>query len=66
LQVPLGRILSKFDGTTEKEYKTYNENFIKRFVLTRLPPYMIVYYKRFNKNRFDIEKNPTIVNFAIK
>lgn len=29
-QVPLGDILSKFNGTTEKEYKTYNANIMKR------------------------------------
>ncbi|VDK71998.1 unnamed protein product [Anisakis simplex] len=48
-----------------QEYKTYNENFMKRFELTRLPPYLIIMYKRFHKNQWFIEKNPTIVNFPI-
>ncbi|KAJ8963765.1 hypothetical protein NQ314_005398 [Rhamnusium bicolor] len=51
---------------TEKEYKTYKENFMKRFEITRLPPYLILYIKRFTKNTFYIEKNPTIVNFPVK
>uniref|UniRef100_A0A8C5EKX9 ubiquitinyl hydrolase 1 n=1 Tax=Gouania willdenowi TaxID=441366 RepID=A0A8C5EKX9_GOUWI len=64
-QVPLFNILSKFNGSTEKEYKTYKENFLKRFQLTKLPPYLIFCIKRFTKNNFFIEKNPTIVNFPI-
>uniref|UniRef100_A0AC34QEH6 USP domain-containing protein n=1 Tax=Panagrolaimus sp. JU765 TaxID=591449 RepID=A0AC34QEH6_9BILA len=64
-QVPLSVLLSKFNGTTEKEFKTYNANFIKRFELIRLPEYLIIAYKRFEKNRFFVEKNPTIVNFPI-
>ena len=30
-QVSLYNILSKFNGVTEKEYKTYKDNFLKRF-----------------------------------
>ncbi|XP_030888825.1 U4/U6.U5 tri-snRNP-associated protein 2 [Leptonychotes weddellii] len=48
-----------------KEYKTYKENFLKRFQLTKLPPYLIFCIKRFTKNNFFVEKNPTIVNFPI-
>lgn len=64
-QVPLFSILAKFNGSTEKEYKTYKENFLKRFQLTHLPPYLIFCIKRFTKNNFFVEKNPTIVNFPI-
>ncbi|KAK2520014.1 ubiquitin carboxyl-terminal hydrolase 39 [Columba livia] len=64
-QVPLFSILAKFNGVTEKEYKTYKENFLKRFQLTKLPPYLIFCIKRFTKNNFFVEKNPTIVNFPI-
>ncbi|OBS81229.1 hypothetical protein A6R68_20564 [Neotoma lepida] len=59
-QVPLFNILAKFNGITEKEYKTYKENFLKRFQLTKLPPYLIFCIKRFTKNNFFVEKNPTI------
>ena len=37
LQVSLYNLLSKFNGVTEKEYKTYKDNFLKRFELTKLP-----------------------------
>uniref|UniRef100_A0A915C8Y5 ubiquitinyl hydrolase 1 n=2 Tax=Ascarididae TaxID=6250 RepID=A0A915C8Y5_PARUN len=56
-QVPLSVLLTKFNGAIEKEYKTYNENFMKRFELVRLPPYLIIMYKRFHKNQWFVEKN---------
>ncbi|XP_017771109.1 PREDICTED: U4/U6.U5 tri-snRNP-associated protein 2 isoform X2 [Nicrophorus vespilloides] len=65
-QVNLYQLLTKFNGQTEKEYKTYKENFMKRFEITQLPPYLILYIKRFTKNTFYVEKNPTIVNFPVK
>ena len=38
-----------------------------RYVLTRLPKYLIVHIKRFSKNTQQfVEKNPTIVNFPVK
>lgn len=65
-QVSLYTILNKFNGETEKEYKTYKDNLIRKFELTKLPPYIILYIKRFTKNTFFLEKNPTIVNFPVK
>jgi len=65
VQVNLYTLLSKFDGVQEKEYKTYKDNFLKRFKVTSLPPYIILYIRRFTKNTFFVEKNPTIVNFPI-
>lgn len=38
-------LLNKFNAVTEKEYKTYKENFMKRFEITELPPYLILYIK---------------------
>ena len=35
-------------------------------MLTRLPKYLIMHVKRFTKNNFFMEKNPTIVNFPVK
>jgi U4/U6.U5 tri-snRNP-associated protein 2 len=64
-QVPLGTLFAKYNGNTPKEYRTYNDNVIKRFELIRLPEYLILTYNRFEKNRFFVEKNPTIVNFPI-
>jgi len=64
-QVNLYSLLSKFNGVQEKEYNTYKDNFLKRFQVTTLPPYFILYIRRFTKNTFFVEKNPTIVNFPI-
>ena len=66
IQVSLYNILSKFNGVEEKEYKTYKDNFLKRFELIQLPRFIILYIKRFTKNTFFVEKNPTIVNFPVK
>jgi len=49
-----------------QEYKGKRDSTMKRFELTRLPPYLIFYIKRFTKNLFFTEKNPTIVNFPVK
>ncbi|XP_038113114.1 U4/U6.U5 tri-snRNP-associated protein 2 [Culex quinquefasciatus] len=65
-QVNLYQLLAKFNAVSEKEYKTYKENFLKRFEITRLPKFVILYIKRFTKNTFFLEKNPTIVNFPVK
>ncbi|XP_070544244.1 ubiquitin carboxyl-terminal hydrolase 39-like isoform X2 [Ptychodera flava] len=65
-QVPLHTLLSKFDGISEKEYKTYKDSTMKKFELTHLPKYLLLYIKRFTKNIFFVEKNPTIVNFPVK
>ena len=37
-----------------------------RYRLTRLPKYMVLHMRRFTKNNFFVEKNPTIVNFPVK
>ncbi|KAF2355958.1 Peptidase C19 ubiquitin carboxyl-terminal hydrolase [Trinorchestia longiramus] len=65
-QINLLQLLSKFDGKTEKEYQTYKENVVKVFQLSSLPPFLILYHKRFTKNTFYVEKNPTIVNFPVR
>ncbi|KAF1766936.1 hypothetical protein GCK72_006894 [Caenorhabditis remanei] len=64
-QVPLSTLLEKFNGKTEKEYRTYNDNIMKRYELLKLPEFLIISYKRFQKNQWFVEKNPTIVNFPI-
>ncbi|CAK5030352.1 unnamed protein product [Meloidogyne enterolobii] len=54
-QVPLAQLLTKFNGVTEKEYKTYKDNFIKRFELLHLPEYLIITYDRFHKNQCNVD-----------
>lgn len=65
VKVNLFTLLSKFNGATEREYNTYKDNLLKRFKITKLPPFLILYIRRFTKNTFFIEKNPTIVNFPV-
>ena len=62
----LSELFTKFDTKTQKEYRSNKETVFRRFELTGLPPYLILYIKRFTKNIFYTEKNPTIVNFPIK
>lgn len=61
-QVPLGEILAKYDGKTTQE----TGNTLKRHHLTRLPPYLVLFIKRFTSNNFVKERNPTIVNFPLR
>jgi len=62
-QVPLFNLLGKFDSVTEEVQ--FNGD-IKKYSITRLPAYPIFHFKRFSKNKFFTEKNPTIVNFPCK
>ncbi|KAM0030214.1 putative ubiquitinyl hydrolase 1 [Helianthus debilis subsp. tardiflorus] len=59
-QVPLFNMFKKFDG------ETVNEVACVRYRVTRLPRYLILHMRRFTKNDFFVEKNPTIVNFPVK
>ncbi|CAE6359891.1 unnamed protein product [Rhizoctonia solani] len=60
-QVSLASLLAKYDGKTTQEFAGQ----LKRFRCTKLPPYIILHFKRFTKNNFVEERNPTIVNFPI-
>lgn len=39
---------------------------VRRFKCQRLPRYIILHFRRFTKNMFVEEKNPTIVNFPLR
>ena len=59
-QVQLTSILSKYDGIRTAE----QQNARKRYrLLHPLPPYLLLHIKRFSKNKFVSERNPTIVIF---
>ncbi|PKA65915.1 Ubiquitin carboxyl-terminal hydrolase 24 [Apostasia shenzhenica] len=64
-QVPLFNILKKFDGETVTEVVRPCIARM-RYRVTRLPKYLILHMRRFTKNNFFIEKNPTLVNFPVK
>lgn len=59
-QIPLTSILSKYDGRQAQEQLNQR----KRYRLVHpLPPYLLFHIKRFSKNKFVDERNPTIVTF---
>ena len=61
--MPIFHILHKFDGATVTDDIRAGR---RRFRITRLPRYLALHYRRFTKNNFFIEKNPTLVNFPVK
>ncbi|KAI0673596.1 cysteine proteinase [Trametes maxima] len=61
-QVSIQSVLAKYDGQKTQE----SAGQLRRFKCQRLPPYIILHFKRFTKNQFVEEKNPTIVNFPLR
>ncbi|KAJ7651479.1 cysteine proteinase [Mycena polygramma] len=61
-QVSIHSVLAKYDGQTTQE----SAGQLRRYKCQRLPPYIILHFKRFTKNAFVEEKNPTIVNFPLR
>ncbi|KAL1838616.1 hypothetical protein VTJ49DRAFT_2484 [Mycothermus thermophilus] len=59
-QVPLTTILSKYNGLTAQELNAQRRRYR---LLHPLPPFIILHVKRFSKNKFVSERNPTIVTF---
>ncbi|KAM0844508.1 hypothetical protein ACQ4PT_056997 [Festuca glaucescens] len=65
-QVPLFNILKKFDGEAFTEVVRPTIARV-RYRVIRLPKYMILHMRRFTKNNFFVEKNPTLVkNLELK
>ncbi|QHO27714.1 U4/U6.U5 tri-snRNP-associated protein [Arachis hypogaea] len=65
LQVPLFNILKKFDaGTVTELVRPHIARM--RYRVTKLPKYFIIHMRRFTKNNFFVEKNPTLVSFPVK
>lgn len=62
-QVPIYSLLSRFDGATISDDIRAGR---RRFRLTRLPNFLALQVKRFKKNNFFIEKNPTLVTFPVR
>ncbi|KII94018.1 hypothetical protein PLICRDRAFT_36241 [Plicaturopsis crispa FD-325 SS-3] len=61
-QVSIHSVLAKYDGRTTQE----SAGQLRRYKCQRLPPYIVLHFKRFTKNAFVEEKNPTIVNFPLR
>lgn len=64
-RVSIYELLRKFDGNKTHEFRNFKESSLKRYELLSLPPYLILYYERFTKNTFFIEKNTHIVDFPM-
>ncbi|KAL4890906.1 snRNP assembly factor [Aspergillus ambiguus] len=59
-QVPLTTLLNKYNGVAASEKLAHR---VRHRLLHPLPPYLLFHVKRFSKNRFVSERNPTIVTF---
>ncbi|OQE27486.1 hypothetical protein PENSTE_c004G05180 [Penicillium steckii] len=59
-QVPLTTLLNKYNGLTASEKLAQR---VRHRLLHPLPPFLLFHIKRFSKNRFVSERNPTIVTF---
>ncbi|KAK1352205.1 U4/U6.U5 tri-snRNP-associated protein 2-like [Heracleum sosnowskyi] len=64
-QVPLFNILKKFDGESVTEVVRPCIARM-RYRVIKLPRYLILHMRRFTRNNFFVEKNPTLVNFPVK
>jgi len=62
-QVPLTTILNKYNGIQPQEKM---KNRVRYRLVHPLPPYLLFHIKRFSKNKFVSERNPTIVTFPVK
>ena len=59
-QVPLTTLLQKYSGLVASEKLAHR---IRHRLVHPLPPYLLFHIKRFSKNKFVAERNPTIVTF---
>ncbi|KAL2215603.1 snRNP assembly factor [Thermoascus aurantiacus ATCC 26904] len=59
-QVPLTTLLNKYNGVTATEKMRHR---VRHRLLHPLPPYLLFHIKRFSRNKFVSERNPTIVTF---
>ncbi|KAI9676229.1 MAG: hypothetical protein M1829_003058 [Trizodia sp. TS-e1964] len=62
-QVALTTILSKYDGLRAQEALSQRKRYR---LLHPLPPYLLLHIKRFSRNKFVAERNPTIVTFPVR
>ncbi|GLD91522.1 hypothetical protein PINS_up021078 [Pythium insidiosum] len=65
-QIPLFSVLEKFDGKHVTSVLQGSQRLKKTYSIKTLPQYLIFHVKRFTRNNFFVEKNPTIVNLPVK
>ncbi|KAK0668913.1 hypothetical protein QBC41DRAFT_224981 [Cercophora samala] len=59
-QVPLTSLLAKYNGVKAQELNAQRRRYR---LMHPLPPFLVFHVKRFSKNKFVSERNPTIVTF---
>lgn len=62
-QVALASLLAKYDGRTVTDDAKAGRRTLR---ITKLPRFLLLHVRRFARNAFFAEKNPTIVNFPVK
>lgn len=65
-QIPLFDVLTKYNGVKLSDTVKSGVQSRKRYVVKKLPKYLIFHFARFTKNNFYSEKNPTIVHIPVK
>ncbi|ETK77756.1 hypothetical protein, variant 1 [Phytophthora nicotianae CJ01A1] len=65
-QIPLFTVLEKYNGSRVTHVLQGSHRLKKTYQIDSLPAFLIFHVKRFTRNNFFIEKNPTIVNFPVK
>jgi U4/U6.U5 tri-snRNP-associated protein 2 len=65
-QVPVAQLLRKFDGTTAVEKPAAGGLRRNSYRLVRLPPFLCLHVRRFTRNNFFVDKNPTLVTFPLR
>jgi hypothetical protein len=73
-QVPINMVITnKYNGSTylaaaptSGQTSGTSEVVSKRCRIQKLPEYLVLHLKRFEKNKFFLEKNPTIITFPVK
>lgn len=66
VKIPLFTVLEKYNGSHVTHVLQGSHRLKKTYRIDSLPDYLIFQVKRFTRNNFFIEKNPTIVNFPVK
>jgi U4/U6.U5 tri-snRNP-associated protein 2 len=62
-QIPVFELLKKYDGRNTCDDVRAGQRILR---VKRLPAYLVLHVRRFVRNQFFIEKNPTIVTFPVK
>jgi hypothetical protein len=66
-QIPLFQVLQKFNGETWTDQIGVNTHTRKKYIIRKLPQYLILHLVRFTKNNFfNLEKNRSVVTFPVK